>query len=224
MNTYRFLCRRYAWPLLAPVLLCILGLLSGCKDDFLGPDLSGAGVIMPLKVGNQWIGRWTEYDDAGAVIATTYDTLTIESQVDRDGETWYRGSDDRLYINRADGLYRDATDDNLCGCRQLVAKYPGAPSDSFSTSRSLILLPDQTAPSDQVSANVLLAKDSAITTPAGTYSCHVYEPKLFAPSNARLINVERTYYAPNIGPVKKELKWTNPSRPMVWELVSVRLG
>ncbi len=223
MTTYRLLCRRYAAPLLAPVLLCILGMLSGCKDDFLGPDLSGAGVIMPLKVGNQWIGRWTEYDDAGAVIATTYDTLTIESQVRRDEEIWYLGSNGKLYINHPNGLYKDSSESNVCGCYMMLAKYPSAVGDTFNTQRGEVLLPVGNTPLVRIDADILLAKDSSVTTPAGTYSCYVYGQKLFAPLNSSLLGWEWKYYAPSVGLVKKEIVSYGRVEKS-WELVKLRLG
>jgi len=197
----------------------LLFILIGCSDEFVGP--TATGVIMPLKVGNQWIGRWTEYDDAGAVIATTYDTLTIESQVRRDEEIWYLGSNGKLYINHPNGLYKDSSESSVCGCYMMLAKYPSAVGDTFNTQRHEMLLQGETWV--RIDADILLAKDSAITTPAGTYSCYVYGQKLFAPLNAGLLGWEWKYYAPNVGLVKKEIGSYGRVEKS-WELVKLRLG
>ena len=194
---------------IAKVSIAIMLLLAGCGDEFVGP--SATGVIMPLKVGNQWIGRWTR---AGSV-ASRIDTLTIVSEVQRGNERWYKGSDGDLYINRPGGLWQYSEKGGYYTGEAMLAKYPAALNDTFgirsATERGL------SGPFVMTEGVTLLAKDTAIGVSAGTYSCNLYAPIAIDASGAYDIPTKRNYYAPNIGPIRKV------AYDSIWELVSVTL-
>jgi len=205
---------RFACSPLVAILLCTLVLLAGCGDEFVGP--TAAGVIMPLKVGNQWIGRWTSFDPG----APRYDTLTIVSEVRKGNELWFKGSDGNLYINRADGLWRYSESSESCA-EILLAKYPAALNDTF----GICTTTKQGGPGTYTytDAVVTVANDTTITVPAGAYACQAYKPVVAGPGRMGSDEIDRNYYAPNIGPVRKLYYSPIGMWVHVWELVSVTL-
>src|ERR1035437_6460483 len=45
--------------------------------------------IMPLAVGNKWIGQVTSYDVRGVAVSTHFDTLSVYGTEAVNGETWF---------------------------------------------------------------------------------------------------------------------------------------
>jgi hypothetical protein len=192
--------------------LLLVAVAPGC--GLISPDGSD-DVIMPLTVGNQWVGRYHLYDSTGTVDSTWHDTLTIERAVRDGSETLFTGSNGETYVNRADGLWYG---DSACNLQR--AKYPAAAGATFSEESVLVLLPGSTAPVEQKTAMLVVRTDTTITVPAGTYRCYHYRPVIIAPSNARFVIERDYYYAPNIGPVMIDMGGVTHTR---WELENVVL-
>lgn len=189
-------------------------LLSGCVESPTSTS-SSSSVLMPLKIGNQWIGR-TASDSAGSTVYT-YDTLTIVEEVVKEGETWYKANTGELFMNRENVGLLHAENDSSDGCGCAIAEFPAERGDTMMLPDMSVLLPNQTQPVDQVIGREVLSTDTSITVPAGTYSCYHYEVKVYSPANARLLFPDERYYKPDLGPV---VLISSKGR---WELVQVTL-
>ena len=206
-------------PLLLLILLVTIG---GC--GILDPDDSSnkpsSGVIMPLKVGNTWIGRTTMTDRDGAVTSVTYDTLRIVKEKRIDGYIWYEANTGDLYRNDADGLHVATGGGMECTCP--VVKYPAARLDTFNTVFVPLLFPDY--PEAILTSNFtqVASRDTAITVPPGTFTCYHYRRRVESTDPSKPVDAvvirEHEFYAPNIGPVKRE--GHDGSR---WEVVKYEL-
>jgi hypothetical protein len=64
-----------------------------------------------------------------------------------------------------------------------------------------VLVPDSTEPVTQSVGNEVMATDTSITVPAGTYSCYHYSQQIYSPANARLVFPYERFYSPDLGPV-----------------------
>jgi hypothetical protein len=171
-------------------------LIAGCFDS---PTSSTPSVIMPLKVGNQWIGRVT-FDSAGTAIVR-YDTLTIVQEVSINNEKWYKASTGDFYINRAEGLLSTPTP-NLSGdCPCAVIQYPASRGDTLLLPEVQVLVSGNPDPVTQIVGREVLATDSTINVPAGSFSCYHYMMKLYSPANARFVFPDERFYVPDLGPV-----------------------
>jgi hypothetical protein len=171
-------------------------LIGGCVDQ---PTSSTSSVIMPLKVGNQWIGR-VSADSAGAAFIG-YDTITIVQEVIINNERWYKANTGDFYINRADGLLSTPTP-NLSGdCPCAIIQYPASRGDTLLLPEVQVLVPDSTDPVTQKIGREVLATDSTISVPAGSFSCYHYMMKLYSPSNAKFVYPDERFYMPDLGPV-----------------------
>jgi hypothetical protein len=197
---------------LLPLALLFLS-LAGC--DLLAPPEEPDHVLMPLAVGNKWIGERTTYRNGAPV--TTPDTLEVVAVEAIDGENWYRTNRGDLFINRANGLEMK-TD----MCDAIVSLYPTTAGESVRVGSSmLVLLPDQSEPVSVDIINRTVSVDSTVTVPAGTYSAHHYRLELTNP-NATFIESRSYFYVPDIGPVRidTESRGTLIER---WELEDARL-
>jgi len=194
--------------------------LGGCADD-LPVATQGGSTIMPLAVGNRWSGVTTLYEN-GAVSSQFQDSVRIVSALERDGFTWYVDDDGLLCRTDETGLHPSVS----CECLALNARYPAAPGDTFSTVRVLVLLPSSQVPVEQVVAWQVVSVDTLITVPAGTFHCYHYRTVLFAPQDARLLKIQSTFYAVDVGPVLLEAYDNDGSAPLIlsrWELSSYHL-
>jgi hypothetical protein len=171
-------------------------LIAGCFDS---PTSSTSSVIMPLKVGNQWIGRVTS-DSSGTSIVS-YDTLTIVQEVVINNETWYKANTGDFYINRANGLLSTPNPNQSGDCACNVIQYPASRGDTILAPEVLVLVPGNPEPVTQKVGREVLATDSTITVPAGSFSCYHYMMKLYSPTNARLVFPNEHFYVPDLGPV-----------------------
>lgn len=169
--------------------------LIGCGDKL--PTENDGSVIMPLKVGNMWIGRTTMYNRQGAMIHLEIDTLTVVEAVNERGLTWYKMNNGTLYRNGDEGLYR------LDSCLCLDAKYPAAVSDTFNTlPPTPVLLPGEPEPVLQIVASKVFAVQESIEGLGGeNFQTHHYAPVIIQPLNARFIEERHSYYVPDLGPV-----------------------
>lgn len=187
-------------------------LLPGCNP--LAPD-APSDVIMPLAVGNMWIGNKITYDAQGNPLSAP-DTLRVTRDMKSGSETMFDASDGETYINRADGMWREA---GQCSC--LRAKYPAKQGDMFNEETTKVLLPDELAPVDMKTAMLVVSTDTTVTVPAGTYRCYHYRPVIITPTAATFITAHDYFYAPNVGLVLVVARGQQGYR---WELVRAEIG
>ncbi len=206
---------------------CMSFILIGCSDVPTTPDGS---TIMPLTVGNSWVGKWTYYSGDGSVIETLFDTLTITGTVKDNGVTWYEANNGELLANDRKGLhYNDFTPQ--CILYPVRALYPATASDTFNSAPpTTVLVPEATGSAETINViacNIVLTTDSTVTVPAGTFTTYVYKPDVLAPNPAQsedlqFINETIEYYTPNVGPIMREFYERN-ALVKRWELVNVVL-
>jgi hypothetical protein len=220
---------------LSYIIVGTLLLLAGCASSSTGPDDYNSLPIMPLKVGNTWIGRTQEFDSAGIVTSTTFDTLRIISEQQIQGETWFRTNTGFLLTNRTDGAWFQE-DRPPYGVEWQMAKHPAAVGDIFEVDTALIIhsgTPQGPDSIDVVSYHVL-ATGIEITVPAGTFSSTRYKQR-----DNRLDGTPIEYFvgedyasAPGVGEVQENLyatkkSATNPSGKTYlsdrWELMEAIL-
>ena len=202
---------------LLPALLTAASIvLSSCSDLF--PTAFEDDSLMPLAVGSQWVARVVETGDAGEEI-TWFDTITIVAAA-AEGEdgTIYRDHSGMTWWNGSDGLYRG---DWNCGGP--LGLFPAERGDTFATTPAAqVLLP---APNggepevvEQKLCQVVLATDTLITVPAGSFRCYHYTTRILAPDEARLLRPEHLFYAPGVGPVLIERWHSRGDNIYRWEL------
>ena len=182
--------------------ITLAALLSGGCN----PIASEPGdLLMPLKVGNMWIGVETTYAPSGAT--TIDDTLEIIATKVIDGETWYVASNGRYLTNRSDGLYIRESSANACGgcgCTSFKGKYPARAGDSIITSTATVLLPDSDEPVEMITVDRVVTADTVVQTAAGSFNVHHYRTEVAYPANARFVTPESRFFKPNVGPVRIE--------------------
>lgn len=211
------------------LILALLPLLIGCTDEL--PTVDGRdGIIMPLAVGNQWVGKLTTYNTTGDPVALRLDTIQIVSfdvagNPTPDGTKLFTDQDGYQFWYTGEGLWANNT---TCFGMGLSAKYPALAPDTFATVRTQALLGTGTAPTDVTSAWQVVSIDTAVTVPAGTFHCYYYRRVAFEPQGGRLQTVASAFYAPQIGPVLMEQTqgepMQTPGAPVSrWELTGYRL-
>ena len=192
-------------------------LVCGCWSPS-APETGSPGVLMPLKVGNMWIGDRTSFGPSGST--TLRDTLVITGERTIKGETWFVGSDGQMYINRNNGLY--TWDSAGCDCDCYTAKYPSRSGDSILLPEALVLLPGSTDPVAQIVVERVVTSDTTIQVPAGSYSTYHFRPEIIEPKNARLVTPSARFYAPNVGPIRLQ-RGSDQAPVWKWELVKAVL-
>jgi hypothetical protein len=148
--------------------------------------------IMPLAVGNMWEYFVTEIDTFPLPVIHYYDTLVIVSDTVIDGERWYIGNNNIRYVNRPDGLY-EKYDNYPDYC---AVAWPGALHDS-ATVYSPLSFPYLLVPVECTNL------DTAVTTPAGTFNCQMYEGTLVICSFMVPAAYWR-FYSPDLGMVRSD--------------------
>jgi hypothetical protein len=211
---------------LAPSLMAALALATagGCSETAVEPDRRTLP-IMPLAVGNVWIGRSYGLDSLGGPTGVEPDTLTIVSSESIDGETWFRASDDRLLIGRSDGLWvRASTGD----AARHLALHPASVGDVFGRDTVELPLMDTTV----VFSRIVNGVGTGMTVIAGEFKVNEYREQVaslagevIADSSA-LWRGDEEFYAPGVGRVKavtyrRTIRGIETWR--VWELVEARL-
>jgi hypothetical protein len=198
-------------------------MIAGCsKPTPVSSD--GTDVIMPLKVGNRWIGRWSFFDSTGVISSTRLDTVTVLSEEMIGSEKWFRVDGNVLRTNRTDGYWAQGS---LFG-PNLMAKYPAAIGDTFGTDYFLQTFPDGSTGEMITYYLSVVSTSTSVTVPAGTFICHEYKSNYSMPNGVMLDNQEeRYYYAPGKGMIKSEEVWFAPGGKIVmkgrWELVELDL-
>src|ERR1035437_2393770 len=112
-------------------------LATGCNSGTGPPAMSSQ--IMPLAVGNEWIGQVTHYNAQGVSDSIWLDTLRVSKSESINGETWYymnvfwltNDTGHAWFVDRADGLY--SCDSQHFAQAWRFAKYPAKSGDSVVT-------------------------------------------------------------------------------------------
>jgi hypothetical protein len=141
--------------------ILLLNLSCGNSDDELSVSTPGVpNVILPLQVGNTWIYQRSSFDTQGSIIAQ--DTLT--QRIARDtlisGERWYIWETPfglSMGTLRSDGYWT-----YVGGEPALALHYPASRNETYKLTES--------GPVVHV-----LAVDTLITVPFGTFACIAYE-------------------------------------------------
>jgi hypothetical protein len=155
----------------ACLLILTVALLAGCNEsDLTGPPVD-TSVIMPLKVGNMWIDRMSEYDPTGALTSTSFDTVTIISDDVIGNEHWFRNNQSVWRTNRSDGSWVRIDGIDIW----LAMKYPAAVLDTFHTDYWQETLENGEAGPQYITYLLVTSIDTAITVPAGTFHCYSYK-------------------------------------------------
>lgn len=217
--------------------VCLLALFAWTCSDQLPTESSGEkGEIMPLAVGNRWIGVTTKFDTNGLVTSTTFDTILVDTMVIEDGEPWYLSNRQIHERNTADGYWVWFKMIVGMELKFMTAKYPATVGEMFNLDTVL----DASINGDNVDSalqyTTVLSTRRRVTVPAGTYLCYQYRTimkVLAAPFALDGVGNEYQlyydqYYAPGIGKVKGEtFARTRTGRLYInlrWELVEFREG
>jgi len=170
---------------LCTCLLISLFILSCKKDDNPTAATPAATQILPLKAGNQWTFKVTNYNQAGVVTSIGTMIITVLRDSIISGETWSvlsstSGTNLAVYTNRTDGLYAMSS-----GTPYLLAKYPGSVNDTYTGIQS---------------SKKIMSTNISITVPKGTYSCYQYQTT----SSVISTLVTNEYYSPGVGYIQLE--------------------
>ena len=206
-----------------PVLLA-----AGCNNGT-GPPAQSPQ-IMPLAIGNEWIGQVTEYNTQGNPDSTRLDTLRILKSEVVNGETWYYmnvfwiyGADTNhgWFTNRSDGLY--TCDSEHFAQSYRYAKYPATPGEW------VVILQNDSGPPGywSIYGRTVDTTNLSVTVPAGIFQCDVYSIVSASQDWDVLTSVATPgeYYSPNVGLVQfgyfnpdgTHNKFATPDR--TWQLV-----
>lgn len=219
-------------PSLRTLLFALVALapLAGCEETPTQPDRVSLP-IMPLAVGNMWIGRSYGLDTLGGAIDIEADTLSIVSTESIAAETWYRTSDGTLLANRADGLWWRSSSTALA---TLIAKHPASVGEIFGRETARILYPDTLDHEidSLVYGHVVIAVGTRLTVTAGTYDVNGYQEHLetfdgqVITEDHELWMGDQEFYSPGVGRVQQRRYQMTPDGKTqwgVWELVEARL-
>lgn len=142
-------------------LLTMIVSLFSCKksDDPVNPGTGN------LKIGSNWVYKYTDLDETGSVVSTTNVTLTITSQQTLLGETWWvaTGAGSPSYIRKAADGYYTITNN----VSQLHFKVPAAVNDTWRVTYS-------GAAGDYSDFKVMAVAQNVIV-PMGTIPCYYIE-------------------------------------------------
>ena len=175
----------HAAEVVLPVLL-LMPVSCNNNDENLSVSPPGLpNVIVPLQVGNTWIFRRISYDTLGAAGVPD----TVVQRVERDtmiqAERWFISettSGQSAGTLRSDGYWT-----YIEGVPALTFLYPASVHDTYPLS--------DTGPTMRI-----LAVDTLIAVPFGTYPCIAYEQ--LSIQDGRRIRID--YYAANTGPIRIE--------------------
>ena len=166
-------------------------ILLSCNDNSTNP--SETKEIWPLKVGNYWVWKFTNYDSVGNIKFEFVDTVTVYKDSLYGTEKIYAMKSLGTHIifeydfafNRIDGFYGISIENNDIDS-YLIFKYPGKVGDWFVQNSDSITI---------ISTNELYQST------AGKFICYKY---------AKYYNYEKTfsklesYFSPGIGQIGVE--------------------
>ncbi|MFI5201636.1 MAG: hypothetical protein ACHQNE_04570 [Candidatus Kapaibacterium sp.] len=225
------------------IILSVMGLNCAPAN---GP-LPTQSVIMPLAVGNEWIGKVIQYDVHGNPDSTWLDTLRVLNSQVVNGETWYylngyppyiqwsrtpnspyeKDTSGCVFVMRPDGIYR-IQDWNFDSSQRFLS-YPVRAHDyvyRVGTGR-----PDSTGHYLSYSYKGVDTIGLTVHVPAGSFSTIVYSIGSYSQSSDVISEGigPGEYYAPGIGLVQygcfeEDGRTLAPQLPQaVWQLIRAEL-
>jgi len=198
-------------------------LTTGIKDisgNALASDYSWSfttldpGIMMPLAVGNQWDYEVTFHDTIPMVYYS--DTaVRITSTILVGNELFYVDQMGDRYANRANGLWRKRLGSSLPP--YLAAALPAGINDSAYYDSQCLW--------EELIKVRLLAIDTMVTTPAGTFLCHMYQGGKSTCTMTYGV-FAKVFFSPGVGFVKLEKTYMHANHKNsteTWELSGVTL-
>jgi hypothetical protein len=173
--------------------------------------------IMPLEIGKTWRATVRMvYSPESA--DTLVDMTDIIDTVNVEGERWYQvlffldgdPVGEALMTNRSDGLwFWPTTADNISGEPYLWIKFPILRGQTYTKTGN---------PEEEIT---VIAIDTSITVPYGTFNCYCYRGLSFDDN----IVVHR-FYAPDTGLIKIHTvnSLVSPALEVFWELNSIDIN
>ena len=215
-----------------PYLLPLLLLLS-CGDNSTDPE-GDDGKIMPLAVGNRWIGRVTERNPGGAGMDSYLDTIELLSKraqpqatsgvafVDNRGWEWYYVGDE-LHIGACDFDLLPISIE--CGP---LALSPATKGRIFGE-RFLDSIPISDPSGNPVSVALVMgvqveSVDTTVSVEAGEFHALVYREFIVSPGSIHYPTTNHSFYSPGVGVVLYEQKHESGDIDFRWELAAYRMG
>lgn len=147
-----------------PIVLILIAIaFIGCKkDNATSPDAASN-----LKVGSQWVYKYTQFNQSGAVVNTVNLTMSITAEQTIAGEKWWvlniTGSTSPSFLRKATNGY--VTFKN--GLAQLQFKIPAALNDTWRVTFS--------NSAGDYSDYTVKGVNQPVTVPAGTFSTYFIE-------------------------------------------------
>jgi hypothetical protein len=204
-------------------------LLNYCKENTTQTPI-GNNVILPLAVGNYWIGQnnMYNYDSTLNTRGSFLDTMRILFDTLILGNVWYKQNPYYYLRNDNDGLH--IIKYSPLNTPYLGFKYPAIIGDTFMTI-PICYIPNLDNPLILDSGYFYMqvkSTDTLINVPKGSFNCYEYrqylikfgymEPTLLYPIY---------FYAPNVGPIKQVTYNKNPQGNTYlhysWELLDYKL-
>jgi hypothetical protein len=215
---------------LALPFLMVAVALAGCSAP--GPlTPEDDTVIMPLAVGNTWVGRTTTFDSDGRQIDVQYDTLRIVAEITVNNEQWFLTNRDVAYSNRNGGCWMSVSGAGVDPW--MVAKYPATTLDTFNVSVMELIDQNSGAIDSLVMQSVVSSTSLRSVVPGGDFYCYQYKVDLKSPDGLPLPAADfpnrddYSGFAPGIGPVVEEHYGAAPGVGTYlwkrWELVHMSL-
>jgi len=215
--------------LITMYLVLIILNISGCKENST-QVVHAQNYIMPLAVGNMWVGQLKKYDSTGTLLETVYDTTRIVSDTTLNGTTWYL-SYEALYRNDSWGLKEY---DVYAEYERQMLHYPSELGFKHFIDTAVIKtkLSNGEYQKDTIIFGLETAStDTIIITPLDTFHCYYYKPctkKLDGTSSTLEFPMVGSYwYAPGIGPIRKTIIDLSDGlgiNKLVWELTYFNLN
>ncbi|MDQ1265286.1 MAG: hypothetical protein QG635_436 [Bacteroidota bacterium] len=212
------------------VIIALLPLSFGCQEDSTNVVHAQGDYIMPLAVGNMWVGRVQRVDSNGNVLSTSYDTVRVDRDTIINGDQWF-------ISNFGGQIFRNFSNWGLKTKYSYMPdtiyeflKYPAAIGD--------IILRDTTIGTSRISGKTdtvvygleVADDDTTIAVPFGNYECYYYKPyykKLDgSQSDIEVPLVGDNWYTPGYGIIKVimfDISEPDAKIKLVWELVYLEL-
>lgn len=166
------------------MIICILLTVSSCnKEEQKSPNSAQINTleIMPLKVGNEWVYKVTDYEVSGQIEDQKEEIWTVVKDTVISNEKVFYTNEGFSYLNRNDGLYTyDSTDSTYTK----FVKYPGIVGESFTTFSG--------------ERSTIISTNKMVTGPAGTFNCYQYSTIISS------LLTEVIYFSPGSGLIKAE--------------------
>ena len=165
-------------------------LLYYCSEST-EPDTT-ANDLIPLKIGNSWNYKFTDYDSSGTILYTENQTSTIVKDTSMLNYTWYSNNDfvnSFWYTNKADGYWafvKENTGPIKKDTSLLIYKYPTQVGDIYG---------------DTNNPKEVMSVDEEIIVPAGKFRV-IHIINNYLNSNNYLLDSFEIYIAPHIGVIK----------------------